>query len=194
VTPPTFAALGLTEPLLRALGAQHFTTPTPIQAAAIPPLLAGRDLLGIAQTGTGKTAAFGLPLLQHLATAAVRAAPFHTSALILAPTRELAQQIDDSLRKLGAGMRVRSVTILGGVSRSRQVTAMRGGADIVVGTPGRICDLMAAGQLRLGAAQHFVLDEADRRFRQILRRLQGQLCYRCAAHEEAITRRAMRLA
>jgi ATP-dependent RNA helicase RhlE len=150
------------EPLLRALGAQHFTTPTLIQAAAIPPLLAGRDVLGIAQTGTGKTAAFGLPLLQHLATAAVRAAPFHTSALILAPTRELAQQIDDSLRKLGAGLRVRSVTILGGVSRSRQVTAMRGGADIVVGTPGRICDLMAAGQLRLGAARHFVLDEADR--------------------------------
>jgi ATP-dependent RNA helicase RhlE len=152
----------LAEPLLRALGAQHFTTPTPIQAAAIPPLLAGRDLLGIAQTGTGKTAAFSLPLLQHLATAAARAAPFHTSALILAPTRELAQQIDDSLRKLGAGLRVRSVTILGGVSRSRQVTAMRGGADIVVGTPGRICDLMAAGQLRLGAARHFVLDEADR--------------------------------
>ncbi|HTW71190.1 MAG TPA: DEAD/DEAH box helicase [Acetobacteraceae bacterium] len=162
MTSPTFAALGLAEPLLRALGAQHFTTPTPIQAAAIPPLLAGRDLLGIAQTGTGKTAAFSLPLLQHLATAAARAAPFHTSALILAPTRELAQQIDDSLRKLGAGLRVRSVTILGGVSRSRQVTAMRGGADIVVGTPGRICDLMAAGQLRLGAAPHFVLDEADR--------------------------------
>jgi len=162
MTSPTFAALGLADPLLRALNAQNFTTPTPIQAAAIPPLLGGRDLLGIAQTGTGKTAAFGLPLLQHLTTTQVRAAPFHTRALILAPTRELAQQIDDSLRRLGSGLRLRSVTILGGVSRSRQVTAMRGGADIVVGTPGRICDLLAAGELRLGAAQHFVLDEADR--------------------------------
>ena len=162
MTSSTFAALGLAEPVLRALGAQHFTTPTPIQAASVPPLLAGRDLLGIAQTGTGKTGAFGLPLLQHLATAALHATPFHASALILAPTRELAQQIDDSQRKLGAGLRVRSVTILGGVSRSRQVAAMRGGANIVVGTPGRICDLMAAGELRLAAARHLVLDEADR--------------------------------
>ncbi|HUB12436.1 MAG TPA: DEAD/DEAH box helicase [Acetobacteraceae bacterium] len=162
MTVPTFAALGLTEPLLHALNMQKFTIPTPIQATAIPPLLSGRDLLGIAQTGTGKTAAFGLPLLQHLTTAAIRAAPFHTRALIVAPTRELAQQIDDSLRHLGAGLRLRCVTILGGVSRSRQVTAMRGGADIVVGTPGRICDLLGAGELRLGAAQHFVLDEADR--------------------------------
>ncbi|HUN44552.1 MAG TPA: DEAD/DEAH box helicase, partial [Acetobacteraceae bacterium] len=162
MTCPTFAALDLAEPLLRALSQQKFTTPTPIQAAAIPPLLSGRDMLGIAQTGTGKTAAFGLPLLQHLAAEAVRAAPFHTRALILAPTRELALQIDDSLRRLGAGLRLRQVTILGGVSRFRQVTAMRGGADIVVGTPGRICDLLSAGELRLGAAQHFVLDEADR--------------------------------
>ena len=109
--------LGLAEPLLRALGAQNFSTPTPIQAAAIPPLLAGRDLLGIAQTGTGKTAAFALPMLQHLAAAAVRPAPFRTRALILAPTRELALQIEDSLRQLGSGLRLRSVAILGGVSR-----------------------------------------------------------------------------
>jgi ATP-dependent RNA helicase RhlE len=162
VTSPTFAALGLAELLLRALGTQGFATPTPIQAAAIPPLLAGRDLLGTAQTGSGKTAAFGLPLLQHLAANPVRPAPYTTRTLILAPTRELATQIDDSLRALSAGQRLRSVTILGGVSRSRQVERMRGGTDIVVGTPGRICDLLAAGQLRLGAVSYFVLDEADR--------------------------------
>jgi ATP-dependent RNA helicase RhlE len=162
MTSTTFAELGLAEKLLLALDAQHFTTPTPIQVAAIPPMLAGRDLLGIAQTGTGKTAAFGLPLLQHLSASPVRPAPFHTRALILAPTRELALQIEDSLRQLGAGLRLRSVTILGGVSRTKQVANMRGGADIVVGTPGRICDLMATRELRLGTATHFVLDEADR--------------------------------
>ena len=162
MTSPTFAALGLTAPLLRALETLGFATPTPIQLAAIPPLLAGRDLLGTAQTGSGKTAAFGLPLLQSLAGNHARLAPYATRALIVAPTRELATQIDDNLRALAAGQRLRSVTILGGVSRSRQVERMRGGADIVIGTPGRICDLLAAGQLRLGAVSYFVLDEADR--------------------------------
>lgn len=162
MTSPTFAALGLTEPLLRALDKQGFATPTPIQLAAIPPLLAGRDLLGTAQTGSGKTAAFGLPLLQSLADNQIRSAPYATRALIVAPTRELATQIDDSLRALAVGQRLRSVTILGGVSRSRQVERMRGGTDFVIGTPGRICDLLAAGQLRLGAVSYFVLDEADR--------------------------------
>jgi ATP-dependent RNA helicase RhlE len=162
VTNSTFAALGLTEPLLRALTAQRFATPTPIQAGAVPALLAGRDLLGIAQTGSGKTAAFGLPLLQHLAADRVRPAPFATRSLILAPTRELATQIDESLRRLGADLRLHHVTILGGVSRFRQVQQMRRGADIVVGTPGRVCDLLAAHELHLHAARHFVLDEADR--------------------------------
>jgi len=160
--PSTFPELGLAEPLLRALAAQHFETPTPIQAGAIPALLDGRDLLGIAQTGTGKTAAFGLPLLQRLTTENVRAAPFTTRALILAPTRELALQIDDSLRRLAANLRLRSVTILGGMSRFRQVQAMRRGTDIVVGTPGRVCDLLATAELRLDRVSHFVLDEADR--------------------------------
>ena len=160
--PSTFPELGLAEPLLRALAAQHLETPTPIQAGAIPALLDGHDLLGIAQTGTGKTAAFGLPLLHRLATENIRAAPFATRALILAPTRELALQIDDSLRRLAANLRLRSVTILGGVSRFRQVQAMRRGADIVVGTPGRVCDLLATAELRLGAVTSFVLDEADR--------------------------------
>ncbi len=160
--PSTFPRLGVAEPLLHALAVQRFETPTPIQVGAIPALLDGRDLLGIAQTGTGKTAAFGLPLLQRLATENVRPAPFATRALILAPTRELALQIDASLRRLATNLQLRSVTILGGVSRFRQVQAMRRGADIVVGTPGRVCDLLATAELRLGAVSHFVLDEADR--------------------------------
>ena len=162
MTLPTFAALGLAEPLLRALAARKFTTPTPIQADAIPPLLKGRDLLGIAQTGSGKTAAFVLPILQHLAAENVRPAPHSTRAVILAPTRELALQIDETIRTLAAGSRMRSVVIIGGASRFRQAEAMRRGADIVVGTPGRVCDLISTRELNLGAVRSFVLDEADR--------------------------------
>lgn len=158
----SFADLGLTESLLRALPGERLIEPTPIQAGAIPPLLAGRDLLGIAQTGTGKTAAFALPLLQHLITAPVRPAHFATRALILAPTRELALQIEDSLRRFANQQTLHIVAILGGVSRFMQVQRMRGGADIVVGTPGRICDLMATGELKLHHVSQFVLDEADR--------------------------------
>jgi ATP-dependent RNA helicase RhlE len=158
----TFAKLGLAEPYLRALDRERFHQPTPIQASAIPPLLAGRDLLGVAQTGTGKTAAFALPMLQHLAG---RPAPTHrygTRALIVAPTRELALQIEESLHRLGGDQKRRIVAILGGLSRSMQVQRMRAGADIVVGTPGRICDLMSTGELKLHHVTHFVLDEADR--------------------------------
>jgi ATP-dependent RNA helicase RhlE len=162
VSSMTFATLGLAEPLLRALDEERFLHPTPIQATAIPHLLAGRDLLGIAQTGTGKTAAFALPMLQHLAAQRAAQQRFATRALILAPTRELALQIEDSLHRLGSALRFRVVAILGGVSRSMQVQRMRSGADIVVGTPGRICDLMATGELRLNQVSHFVLDEADR--------------------------------
>jgi ATP-dependent RNA helicase RhlE len=158
----TFAFLGVAEPLLRALEKERFVEPTPIQANAIPLLLAGRDLLGIAQTGTGKTAAFALPMLQHLTSHPVRQGPYATRALILAPTRELALQIEDSLRRLGSQQTLRIVAILGGVSRFMQVQRMRGGADIVVGTPGRVCDLMATEELKLNQVSHFVLDEADR--------------------------------
>lgn len=158
----TFAALGLTEPLLRALEKERFVEPTPIQASTIPHLLGGRDLLGIAQTGTGKTAAFALPVLQHLISAPDRSARFATRALILTPTRELALQIEDSLRRLASQQPLRIVAILGGVSRSMQVQRMRGGADIVVGTPGRVSDLMATGELKLHQVSQFVLDEADR--------------------------------
>ena len=157
----TFATLGLAEPLLRALDKARFVQPTPIQATAIPHLLAGRDLLGVAQTGTGKTAAFALPMLQHLAAKQTKAHRYATRALILAPTRELALQIEQSLRQLD-GQASRVVAIIGGMSRFLQVQAMRAGADIVVGTPGRVCDLMATGELKLNEVTHFVLDEADR--------------------------------
>jgi ATP-dependent RNA helicase RhlE len=162
VTQTTFANLGLAEGLLRALAARNFTTPTPIQAQAIPALLTGRDLLGIAQTGTGKTAAFSLPLMHHLSAENVRMAQFGTRALILAPTRELALQIDEAIRSFGTQSRLRTVVIIGGASRFKQVEAMRRGADIVIGTPGRVCDLMQTRELNLSAVRQFVLDEADR--------------------------------
>ena len=158
----TFTALGLAESLLRSLEKEGFVRPTPIQASAIPHLLAGRDLLGIAQTGTGKTAAFALPMLQHLISAPVRPTQFATRALILAPTRELALQIEESLRRFGGQRTLQIVAIVGGVSRFMQVQRMRRGTDIVVGTPGRVCDLMATGELKLNQVSRFVLDEADR--------------------------------
>jgi ATP-dependent RNA helicase RhlE len=158
----TFASLGLAEPILRALAAQNFSTPTPIQAGAIPSLLQGRDLLGIAQTGTGKTAAFSLPILQHLDASPGRARPFGTRCLILAPTRELALQIETAIRSFAANLKVSTAVILGGVGRRPQEERMRRGPDIVVGTPGRVRDLMGTKHLRLDEVTHFVLDEADR--------------------------------
>ncbi|OYV52559.1 MAG: DEAD/DEAH box helicase [Rhodospirillales bacterium 20-60-12] len=162
MTVTNFDQLGLAEPLLRALAAQNFTVATPIQAASIPVLLDGRDLMGIAQTGSGKTAAFALPLLHRLQAERIRPRPFCARALILAPTRELAVQIDETFRKLGAGLGLRTTLILGGVGRGGQVRAMSRGIDIVVGTPGRICDLMNTKELQLDMAQYLVLDEADR--------------------------------
>ncbi len=160
--PSTFASLGLSEPLLRALAAQGFVTPTPVQAGAIPHLLAGHDLLGIAQTGTGKTAAFALPILDRLAAVPARSQPFSPRVLILAPTRELAVQIDTAIRSFASGQRIFTAVIIGGVGRRPQEDRMRRGPDIVVGTPGRIRDLMSTQHLRLGDVRHFVLDEADR--------------------------------
>ena len=162
MTHTTFTALGLADPLLRALETRNFTVPTPIQADSIPALLANRDLLGIAQTGSGKTAAFTLPMLQHLAAQQIRPAPFVARALILAPTRELALQIDETVRALSINLRLRTVVIIGGASRYKQVEGMRRGADIVIGTPGRVCDLMQTRELQLGGVTRFVLDEADR--------------------------------
>lgn len=161
--PLDFTGFGLSGPLLRALKTQNFNTPTPIQAASIPGILAGRDLLGLAQTGTGKTAAFALPILQSLSLAEKTSRPV-VRALIVAPTRELALQIDENIRLLSRHLGLRSATIYGGVGRKPQIDKLAGGVDIVTGTPGRIVDLMTCGHLKLQAVEHFVLDEADHMF------------------------------
>ena len=162
MTDLTFVSLGVAEPILRALAAENYTHPTPIQGKAIPALLEGRDLLGIAQTGTGKTAAFGLPLLQKLSTGHVPPGPKQTRALILAPTRELAVQIEQSLRTYGRFLNLKLAVILGGVSQNNQVRAMARGVDILVATPGRLLDLVQQKHVRLDAVECFIVDEADR--------------------------------
>ena len=148
--------------LQRALTEEGYTAPTPIQTQTIPPLLAGRDVLGCAQTGTGKTAAFVLPLLQHLLNNRRPTACGRPRALILAPTRELAAQIGASIHAYGRHTRVTATVIFGGVGQYSQVYALRNGVDIVVATPGRLLDLMQQGCLHLDAVEYFVLDEADR--------------------------------
>ncbi len=158
-----FTGFGLNGPLLRALKTLNFNTPTPIQAASIPGILEGRDLLGLAQTGTGKTAAFALPILQSLSLAEKQKRPA-VRALIVAPTRELALQIDENIRLLSRHLGLRSATIYGGVGRKPQIDKLSGGVDIVTGTPGRIVDLMTCGHLKLHTVEHFVLDEADHMF------------------------------
>jgi ATP-dependent RNA helicase RhlE len=163
VTDMTFTSLGLAEPLLRALTTEGYTTPTPIQSRAIPVLLEGRDLLGIAQTGTGKTAAFTLPILQHLAKTKP-AGKRPVRALILAPTRELAVQIGDSIAAYGRHLDLRCTVILGGVGAGSQIAALQRGVDIVVATPGRLLDHAQSGYMKFGDITHFVLDEADRMF------------------------------
>ena len=162
MTNSTFASLGLSEPLLRSLAAENYLVPTPIQIRAIPALLSGRDLLGIAQTGTGKTAAFGLPLLQRLAEHKARAEQRATRALILAPTRELAIQIDASLKTYGRHLGLRTAVIVGGVNQNPQIHAMKHGIDILVATPGRLLDLITQRHVRLDGVTAFVVDEADR--------------------------------
>jgi ATP-dependent RNA helicase RhlE len=159
-----FESLGLTPALLRALAEQGYAEPTSIQAAAIPVALTGRDMLAGAQTGTGKTAAFALPLLQRLFASA--AAPVQGQrkprALILAPTRELAAQVHESLRAYAKHLRMFSATIFGGVSMGPQIDALRRGVDVLVATPGRLIDHMERRTVDLSAIQILVLDEADR--------------------------------
>jgi ATP-dependent RNA helicase RhlE len=157
----SFAELGLSAQLVSALTAAGFTTPTPIQAKAIPPQLQRRDIMGIAQTGSGKTAAFGLPILAGLAELGGRANPMTTRALILAPTRELAVQIDEVLHKL-AGGRLSTVLVLGGASRGGQIQKIARGVDVVIATPGRLKDLVDDRKLKLNETRWLVLDEADR--------------------------------
>jgi ATP-dependent RNA helicase RhlE len=158
----TFTSLGVAEPLRRALEAENYTTPTPIQAQAIPVLNEGRDLIGIAQTGTGKTAAFALPLLQALAANQKPRLKRTTRALVLAPTRELAMQISEGFRTYGRHLGLRQTTVFGGVSQRPQVKAMERGVDILVATPGRLLDLMEQDHIWLDSVTHLVLDEADR--------------------------------
>ena len=158
----SFTELPLIEPLQRAVKEEGYTVPTPIQAQSIIPLLEGKDLLGCAQTGTGKTAAFTLPILQKLTEhkkAAFRNTP---RVLILAPTRELAAQIDQSIRTYGKHLRITSAVIFGGVGQGPQVHALNRGVDILVATPGRLLDLMNQGHVRLSEIEIFVVDEADR--------------------------------
>jgi ATP-dependent RNA helicase RhlE len=160
----TFREFGLAESLLRAVDAEGYATPTPIQSAAIPHLLAGRDLLGTAQTGTGKTAAFALPILHRLQTTPPRRSTRRAMirALILSPTRELAVQIGDSFRAYGRETGLRHTTIYGGVGKGPQARALRDGVDIVVATPGRLLDLANQGVVDLTCVEILVLDEADR--------------------------------
>jgi ATP-dependent RNA helicase RhlE len=175
----TFDDLQLSEPLLRALAAEGYEKPTPIQAQSIPSLLAGKDLLGIAQTGTGKTAAFALPILQKLAAHPDRPAKGTCRALILSPTRELAAQIGESFRVYGKFLKVTRAVVFGGVSLGKQIDILRGGVDVVVATPGRLVDLIERRALTLSKVEIFVLDEVDQMldlgFIHAIRKITGML-------------------
>jgi ATP-dependent RNA helicase RhlE len=158
----SFSDLGLSAPILGALAAEGYAAPTPMQFQAIPPVLGGRDLCGIAQTGTGKTAAFALPILQRLAAVPQRVASQACRALVLSPTRELASQIADSFRAYGAGMRLSTAVVFGGVPIGPQRQKLARGVHILVATPGRLLDLIDTRSLTLSSVQVLVLDEADR--------------------------------
>jgi len=157
-----FAELGLIPPIAQAVAGQGYEKPTPIQAQAIPHVLAGRDLLGLAQTGTGKTAAFALPILQRLAHISPGRGHRHIRCLVLTPTRELAAQIGESFTTYGMHLPLRTTVIFGGVGMEAQKQALRHGIDILVATPGRLLDLSGQGLVDLRALEVFVLDEADR--------------------------------
>ncbi|MEO1223669.1 MAG: DEAD/DEAH box helicase [Pseudomonadota bacterium] len=157
----SFEALRLSPPLLKSVRALGYEQPTPIQQQAIPPVLQGRDLMGLAQTGTGKTAAFGLPLVQHLLAQRTRPAPRTTRALILAPTRELVNQITGNLRDYVRNTPLKVVSVIGGASIHGQTTKLARGTDILVATPGRLLDLVERRAVALDSARFLVLDEAD---------------------------------
>ncbi len=157
----SFDELGLAQPILRAVATEGYTLPTPIQLQAIPHVVAGRDLLGCAQTGTGKTAAFALPILHRLSATPPQGRR-KIRVLVLSPTRELAAQIGESFRSYGRHTGLRHTVVYGGVGQQPQVRALQSGVDILVATPGRLCDLMNQGFIDLSAVEIFVLDEADR--------------------------------
>jgi len=157
-----FKDLKLMAPLLDAVAKQGYTAPTPIQEKAIPHILQGKDLIGIAQTGTGKTAAFVLPLLQLMSQSPRQIVPKSPRTLVLAPTRELAAQIDESFATYGSFMRFRHTVVFGGVGQGPQVRAISNGVDVLVATPGRLLDLMNQGHVNLNRLEFLVLDEVDR--------------------------------
>lgn len=160
----TFNELNLTTPILKALESEGYQIPTPIQAQAIPHILAGSDVMGCAQTGTGKTAAFAIPTIQLMLEKSnnQKGEKKKIRGLILTPTRELALQIGDSFRTYGKNTRLKYTVVYGGVNQRTQVDALRRGLDILVATPGRLLDLMQQGHIKLGSIEYFVLDEADR--------------------------------
>ena len=158
----TFSQLNLIEPLLQAVSAQNYQTTTPIQEATIPPLLAGKDVLGCAQTGTGKTAAFTLPILQKIAQQSSLRKHTNIRALVLAPTRELASQIGTSFEDYGQFLDIRHSVIFGGVNSNRQIQSLKRGIHVLIATPGRLLDLQQQGFIDLSRLDFFVLDEADR--------------------------------
>src|ERR1035437_11029339 len=157
-----FKALGISEPILRSLHEEGYRTPTPIQQQAIPIVLQGKDLLGVAQTGTGKTAAFAVPIIQLLSASKGHGKKRTIRSLILTPTRELAVQIEESFLAYGRHSGLTSVVIFGGVKQGAQTRALHSGVDIVIATPGRLLDLMDQGHIDLRHVEIFVLDEADR--------------------------------
>ena len=154
-----FQSLGLSNKLLLAVQQEGYTTPTPVQVQTIPPLLDGRDVLGVAQTGTGKTAAFALPVLQAMSRATQQKR--NIRALVLSPTRELAAQIDERFSAYSQHLDIRHKVIFGGVNQNPQVKALQKGIDVLVATPGRLLDLIGQGHIDLGNVEFFVLDEAD---------------------------------
>ena len=158
----TFTEFGLAEPILRALVSENYTTPTPIQAQTIPLALQGRDVVGIAQTGTGKTAAFALPILHKIATNRTRPDKKSCRVLVLSPTRELSGQILESFRTYGRNINVSATLTIGGVPMGKQVRAMMNGLEVLVATPGRLLDLVRGNAVRLRQVEFLVLDEADR--------------------------------
>jgi ATP-dependent RNA helicase RhlE len=174
-----FTDLGLAKPLLKALAAEGYVTPTPIQAKAIPSVLLGRDLLGIAQTGTGKTAAFALPILQRLSDDRKPAPRKGARCLVLSPTRELATQIAESFRTYGAHMGMTVAVVFGGAKYGPQIKSLLGGVDVLVATPGRLIDHIAQGHADLSATEVLVLDEADQMldlgFLQPIRRIVSKM-------------------
>ena len=158
----TFNDLQLIKPLLDALEKKGYKIPSPIQEKAIPPILQGRDIFGCAQTGTGKTAAFALPILQLMHARKNPNKRREIKALILAPTRELASQISENFKEYGSNLGFEQAVVFGGVSQFHQVAAIKKGIDVLIATPGRLLDLMNQGIIKLGTVEYFVLDEADR--------------------------------